>query len=388
MINTYTFYRTPHLYFGSGWFRDIAKIAAQKGKTALIVTGKESLIMSDFWDILIRGLNADNIKHYHYTVSSEPTAEIIDTAVNDLAAKSIDVIVSVGGGSVIDAGKAISAMLALEEPVFDYLEDVGSKKHSGQKIPFIAVPTTSGTGSEATTNAVISKIGKDGFKRSLRHDAFVPDIAIIDPLLTLSCPPDITAYCAMDSFTQLLESYVSTKASPITDALAINSIETLCNNLLPACTTGSSNLIIRSNMSYSSFISGITLTNAGLGVVHGFASSIGALINIPHGALCATLLAQATKINIEALTKNRNTAALEKYAKVGSFFTPSKDTKTRLRSLIETLQQWTDTLEIPRLKHFGLMEKDINLIAETTSIKNNPADLTKDDLLEILKPRL
>ena len=166
-----------------------------------------------------------NIKFQKVVVNSEPSPELVDETVQKYSAEKIDVVVSIGGGSVIDAGKAISAMLNTSGSVREYLEVVGNKEHPGTKVPFIAVPTTSGTGSEATKNAVISKLGKDGFKRSLRHDNLVPDVALIDPELTLNCPPDITAAAGMDCFTQLAEAYLSGKSNDYTDALATRRLQ-------------------------------------------------------------------------------------------------------------------------------------------------------------------
>ena len=180
----------------------------------------------------------------------------------------------------MDAGKAISAMLTQEGSVKDYLEGVGHKHPSGNKVPFFAVPTTSGTGSEATKNAVLSEIGPNGYKKSLRHDHFVPDLAIVDPDLTLSCPPGLTAYSGMDAFTQLLEAYVSTKAHPFTDALCEKALELLSGSLLQAYQDGE-NIEAREAMSYAAWTSGIVLAQVGLGVVHGFASAVGGMFDNP-----------------------------------------------------------------------------------------------------------
>ena len=216
------------------------------------------------------------IKYHHVVVSGEPSPELIDTTVEKYRNEAVDAIVAIGGGSVLDAGKAISAMLHRTESIKEFLEGVGTIEHPGTKLPFIALPTTSGTGSEATKNAVISHVGKSGYKKSLRHDNFVPDIAIVDPRFTLSCPQNITAASGMDCFTQLIESYLSDKANEYTDALAWEGLKEIKSSLVQSYMHGN-DIQARTGMAFASLTSGICLANAGLGVVHGFASSIGGL---------------------------------------------------------------------------------------------------------------
>jgi alcohol dehydrogenase class IV len=306
--------------------------------------------------------------------------------VSGLCARNIDAVVAIGGGSVIDAGKAVSAMLKADGPVTDYLEDVGTKQHSGLKIPFIAVPTTAGTGSEATANAVLSKPGLEGFKKSLRHVNFTPDVAIIDPELMLGCPPDVTAACGMDAFTHLLESYVSTKASPMTDALAESGMAHVRDNLVPACSTLAKDLDTRGAMAYAALLSGITLANAGLGVVHGMASSIGGHFAISHGVICGNLVGSATRATIQKLfTVDPKHPSLEKYACAG-YLLAGKHFNTIENGcdlLLHTIDTWTRKLELPSLANFGLTEADIDALIAGSSNKNNPAKLDKDEIREI-----
>ena len=225
---------------------------------------------------------------------------LIDSVVRESSDKKYDLVVAIGGGSVIDAGKAISAMMYKTDSLTDFLEVVGHKEHPGTKLPFIAVPTTSGTGSEATKNSVISEVGKEGFKRSLRHDNIVPDIALVDPELTLSCSPEITAASGMDCFTQLTEAYISDKSNQYTDALAIEGLRSVKASLVKSYIDGG-DIEARTGMSFAALTSGICLANAGLGVVHGFASSVGGMYNIPHGLVCGTLMAVSNKINVREL---------------------------------------------------------------------------------------
>ena len=185
---------------------------------------------------MFQGFEKEGIEYHLIPVPAEPSPDIIDHAVKRLYNEKIMLVAGIGGGSVLDAGKAISAMAYRSESVTEFLEGIGTKDHPGTRLPFIAVPTTSGTGSEATKNSVISQIGKDGFKRSLRHDNFVPDIALIDPELTLQCPQNITAASGMDCFTQLTEAYLSDKSNEYTDALAMEGLKAIKASLIKSYT--------------------------------------------------------------------------------------------------------------------------------------------------------
>jgi len=304
-------------------------------------------------------------------------------------------VISIGGGSVIDAGKAISAMIPKNDEIMNYLEGVGNKNHDGEKIPFIAIPTTSGTGSEATKNAVISEIGPNGFKKSLRHDNLVPDVAIIDPDLIISCPPSITAACGLDAFTQLLEAYTSSKSSPMTDALAYSGIKHMKNNIIPVYSNEASDLNVRAEMAYGSLLSGITLANAGLGIIHGLASPIGGYFEIPHGVICGTLLSEATKMNIKKLNEQGldGKEGLRKYAQIGALIAeePSfKDKKINnyCSILISTLEKWTKQLKLDRLGKYGIKIEDVDKIIAKTGIKNNPVVLNNDEIKTIVINRI
>src|ERR1035437_4385 len=274
MVNAFQFARIPNIHFKNGISGDLPSFIRPYGNKILVVTGKNSFIHSLNAEKLFYNLGKAGIEYDLVSVPGEPSPEIVDETVKRFYNKEINLVVGIGGGSVLDAGKAISAMMYKTDPVIDFLEGVGTKEHNGTKLPFIAVPTTSGTGSEATKNAVISQIGKDGFKRSLRHDNFVPDIALIDPILTLGCPQDLTAASGMDCFTQLTESYLSIKSNSYTDVLALEGLKEVKNSLL-RCYTNGDDLEARSGMSFAALTSGICLANAGLGAVHGFASSIG-----------------------------------------------------------------------------------------------------------------
>ena len=355
----------------------------------LIITGSKSFRSSPHRQNLHDILKTNAISFFECALSGEPSVDRIDDLVRAFSGKSVGMVVAIGGGSVIDGGKAVSAMLPVEGSVMDFLEGVGTKPHPGTKIPFVAVPTTAGTGSEATKNAVIRGKGDLPFKKSLRHENFVPDAAIIDPELMLSCPPNITAACGMDAFTQLLESYVSTKATPMTDALAFSGLQHVKEALLPVSTTEGTSIHYRTAMAYGALLSGITLANAGLGVVHGLAGPLGGLMEIPHGLVCGMLLAPATTMNIRFLQKkeNESSAALQKYARVGHLLknSRSEDVKQGCRFLIEELEAWKDQLGLPAKGSLQIAPARLDEAARLSGNKNNPVHLRKEDRRELLR---
>jgi len=391
-IKPFDFYRTPKLVFGPGRVRELGPIAASYGSEVLVITGGDSLDRTGTWKRCEESLKKASLKIHRYGFKGEPSPEIVDSAVKEFAPRSLNAIVGVGGGSVMDCAKAVAAMLPLGEPVTAYLEGVGTKTHSGKTLPFIAVPTTAGTGSEATKNAVISKVGRQGFKKSLRHDNFTPVSAIVDPELTLPCPAQVTAACGMDAFTQLLESYVSPQASPVTDALALSGIELMAPALIPASTDQGGDIGLRSSLAYAAFLSGITLANAGLGIIHGLASPIGGLFPIPHGVVCATLVGEACRMNIKRLRELRSPddIMLVKYATVGRMISGADhpDLLASCDLLLNRLDQWTEELSIPRLGHYGVAESDLDALAAQAGQKGNPIQLDLNDIRAILRSRL
>jgi alcohol dehydrogenase class IV len=255
------------------------------------------------------------------------------------------------------------------------------------KVPFIAVPTTAGTGSESTKNAVISEIGQNGYKKSLRHNNFVPNVAIVDPQLTLSCPREITAASGMDAFTQLLESYVSTAANPITDSLALVGLKCIASSLHNAFDDGQ-NIVARTDMALAAYLSGITLANAGLGVVHGFASSIGGYHEISHGVICSTLMAPANKITVRKLRlAGEGQWALRKYAIAGKIFArhENKEDNFYIEFILDLMGSWIKEMNIPTLSHCGLTSDNFDVIVNSTDNKNNPCPLSDEEMMEVLE---
>ncbi len=390
MVRPFQFARIPKINFKNGAVAELPGIVKSFGSRIILVTGRTSFMNSAYAEKLLHEFDSKGIIYERVIVSGEPSPDIVDQAVKALSEKEFNLVVGIGGGSVLDAGKAISAMLYRTESVTLFLEGVGTKDHPGSKLPFIAVPTTSGTGTEATKNAVISKVGRDGFKKSLRHDNFVPDVALIDPSLTVNCPRDITAASGMDCFTQLTEAYLSDKACEYTDALALEGIKAVKESLV-RCYSDPADTEARTGMSFAALTSGICIANAGLGAVHGFASSIGGMYDIPHGLVCGTLMAAANEVNIKFLRRNSpDHTALKKYVLLGKLFLgeEGRSEDYYIDGLVSSLYKMTAELELAGLNKYGIEAKDIYDICKKTEIKNNPAKLAQEDLSEILLKRL
>ena len=388
MVNPFQFAKLPAIHFKNGMIAGLPALAGYFGKRLVIVTGRNSFLKSPQAEKLFSDLKKASAHWHLISIPVEPSPEVIDNAVNQIGNEKIDLVIGIGGGSVLDAGKAISAMLHKPDSVKEYLEVAGTKEHPGTKVPFIAVPTTSGTGSEATKNAVISKIGRDGFKRSLRHDNMVPEIALVDPELTLNCPADITATSGMDCFTQLTEAYLSVKSNPYTDALAIEGLKEIKNSLVRSCKDGS-DIEARTGMSFAALTSGICLANAGLGAVHGFASSLGARYDIPHGLICGTLMPSANETNVKALRRSQNKEALAKYTTLGKLFLDKKEGNDDylIDGFIEYLYSLSEQIQLPGLKTAGADKNDFDTIVKITECKNNPVKLSEEELLGVLQKR-
>ena len=382
--------RLPRIEFGSGALDKLPDIAAGYGRQLLFVTGARSFGESAAGTRLFAALRARKLCWEQVRVSDEPSPAFVDATVAALRPKQFDAVVGIGGGSAIDAAKAIAGLLRPANSVMDHLEGVGPElPYRGPTTPFIAVPSTAGTGSEATKNAVLSAPG--GFKKSFRDDKLVAEWAIVDPDLLATCPPALIAADGLDAFTQLLESFVSTRANPMTDALARSGMMA-ARDALPALHRQQS-AAARSQMAYASLMSGICLAQAGLGAVHGLASPLGAFFPIPHGVVCGTLVASATACNIAALeARDPGNAALAKYAEVGRRFAMQKGLNgvDARRFLVDTLRRWEAELDLPRLSAYGIGEDDLARIVAASrggSMKTNPIALSDAELTHILASR-
>jgi alcohol dehydrogenase class IV len=391
MQYSYRFTPMPRVISGPGSADRSGEFAAAFGRRVLLVTGASALEHGGHLARILKVLEEAGLKAHHCSIDGEPSPSVIDAVVTDCRDKAPEVVLAVGGGSVLDAGKAVAAMLKETDSVLDFLEGVGKRMPSGQSLPVIAVPTTSGTGSEATKNAVISKVGSSGFKKSLRHDNYIPKLAILDSVLCLSAPPSVTAACGMDAMTQLIESYVSTRASVLTDALAIDGLRHLIPALPEACGKGAADIGCRASVAYGAFLSGVTLANAGLGVVHGVAGPMGGIVDIPHGVACANLLPFAVKATVEnlaAVDTAESRRSIEKFARIAELFGASqKDAVDRCRYLTDSLYRWLEDLFIPRLGGCGLTDDHVERIVESASNKNNPLPLTADQMARMIRGR-
>ncbi len=393
-ITDFSVSRLPRIEFGAGALTRLPAIARQYGTRALLVTGSSSFKHSPFWATVTNGLAAQGISWTHLAIPSEPSPQMIDGAVHIQRGNPVDVVIGIGGGSALDAAKAIAGLLEPGNSVMDHLEGVGPERsYAGPATPFIAVPTTAGTGSEATKNAVLSVQGAEGFKKSFRDEKLVAEYALIDPDLLVTCPPAVIAANGMDAFTQLLESYVSSRAAPLTDSLAWGGMNAIRDGLL-ALYADSNNAAARERMAYAALVSGITLAQVGLGSVHGLAAPLGAFFPIPHGVACGTLVARATRINIDTLLAREPThPALEKYARAGRLL--SKQGGLSLTdahaALLDTLEAWTQALSLPTLAHYGVTHADIPRIVANSrgsSMKTNPVMLTDSEIAAILESRI
>ena len=395
MVNQFSIARLPRIEFGNGVFNKVTDICLQYGSNVLLVTGAKSFTNSVTFNKLVAEFDKHNIQWQQCIVDQEPSPQLVDNAVKKFADGNFDVVLGIGGGSALDAAKAIAGLLKVKRSVMDYLEGVGPElAYEGPSVPFIAVPTTAGTGSEATRNAVLSVQGLDGFKKSFRHDKLVAEYAIVDPQLLATCPKSVIAANGMDALTQLLESYVSTKSNPFTDALAVSGLRAARDGLIPLYESGVDTGEAQEKMAYASLLSGICLAQTGLGSVHGLASPLGAFYPIPHGVVCGTLVAEATNMNINVMLKREaNNPALDKYVRLGEILCQKRhrNKHTSWECLVELLRQWTEQLQLPRLSEFGLSDEGLDHVvahSRGSSMKTNPIVLTDAEIRDLLISRL
>ncbi|MGM0431848.1 MAG: iron-containing alcohol dehydrogenase [Spirochaetota bacterium] len=403
MNSTFEISRLPHLVVGEPIDVLLPRWLKEQGYTdVLLCVGKHSLEQSGVLDQLLSALKAGSIGCSIERAGHEPSPELVDTIQTKFFETDVQCVVGIGGGSVLDTAKAVSAMIAESRnageavSVVNFLEGVGTMTPSGKRIGLVAVPTTAGTGSEATKNAVISRVGKDGFKKSLRHEKYIPDAAVLDGELAVTAPASVTTATGLDAVTQLLEAYVSEKASSFTDMMALEGLAA-AGKTLPRIITGGEGKdpALRTEMAYAAYLSGACLANANLGVVHGAASVLGSMHAIPHGVVCGTLLREASVRIIAKAQQVSNDIALKKYSRAG-FALAQPDAippfgervDAGLQLLDEILTTWQETFSIARLSEYGFTEEELRSAAEKTGLKETPAELSTEDIQQLFTARL
>ncbi|WP_320172244.1 iron-containing alcohol dehydrogenase [Maridesulfovibrio sp.] len=382
----FQFSTAQKIIFGPGSAKAIPDHVSEMGKKVCLVTGHNP----DRLQWLQDSLSARGVYRTVIPVSGEPETGFISECATKARAEGCDMVVAVGGGSVLDAGKAIAALLPNKRDVLDYLEVVGKGLPlENRPAPLIAAPTTAGTGSEVTANAVLLS-PEHGVKISMRSMYMIPDLAIVDPELTLSMPPEVTAATGLDALTQLMESFVSRFASPMTSPLCREGMYHAADALGTAYKHGN-NIEARSSMSLAGLLSGAALANAGLGAVHGFAAPLGGQLRAAHGAICAALLPQVMEINIRALReRDKNNPAINAYTETARILTCIKSAAPE--DGVEWVRNLCSNLKIPGLAAIGLKENDFPDLAakasRASSMKGNPITLTETELIEILQKSL
>lgn len=379
---TFEFATASRIVFGAGALKDICSPAKALGRHALLVTGRDTT-RAERLKILLR--KAD-LQLTGFTVVGEPTVDIVRQGIRQAVREKCDLVVAMGGGSAMDAGKAIAALAAHGGDPMDYLEVVGRGQALTQiPLPLITIPTTAGTGAEVSRNAVIA-VPEHGIKASLRSPLMLARLALVDPELTLSLPTQITAVTGLDALTQLIESFVSNRANPLTDAFCREGLVRVVRSLRTAVEQGR-DLTARTDMALGSLLSGLALANAGLGAVHGFAGPIGGLIDAPHGGVCAALLPHVMATNWRALLRrDSHHPACQRYEELGRILT-GKATASAENG-ISWIQELCGALKISSLSTYGLSLGHIETVvlkaAAASSMKGNPIVLTRDELAEIL----
>lgn len=398
MISRFALSRIPRITFGPGTVSELPEAVARHGRRCLLVTGGRSfdaLALGDL-DERLSAAGAELVGHVR--APSEPGPELVDsfaTTARDLGA---DVVVGVGGGSALDTAKAVAGLARSGTSVMDHLEGVGRDvAYRGPSLPFVAVPTTAGTGSEATRNAVVTVHGPEGFKRSFRDERLVAAEAIVDPDLLAGCGGELIAANGLDALVQLLEAYASRRANPLTDALALDGLAAVREGLLPwhADPSGPHAPAARARMAYAALLSGVCLANAGLGAIHGLAAPVGAVLPIPHGAACGALLVATTRTNLARLSTTPEGAdGLSRYARAGRVLAnlpEGIDDEAARSALLDLLTAWTATLSAPRLGALGLTSDRFDAVlagVSANSLSGNPVTLERDDLEGILMASL
>ncbi|OLN25405.1 Alcohol dehydrogenase [Desulfovibrio sp. DV] len=382
----FTFTTPGKVIFGRDTARQLPHCVASHGRSPLVVTGANAARH----ETLLEALRQADLTVTVYPVAGEPSVETAMAGARLARESGCDVVVGLGGGGALDTAKAVAGLATNAEDISTYLEVVGAGRPLTKRpLPILAVPTTAGTGAEATANAVLTVPGAR-VKVSLRSPMLLPAVALVDPRLTVSMPPAVTAATGLDALTQLLEAFVSNKANPMTDALCREGLSRASRALLAAYADGA-DLDAREAMALASLLGGMALANAKLGAVHGFAAPLGGLFDAPHGQICASLLPVVTAANIRALRHRApDSPALCAYATAAAILTGAPDASPEdgVAWLAETCRQ----LNAPKLSRLGVTAGDIPDIvakaARASSMQGNPIALTTEELTDIITAAL
>ena len=378
----FEFATSGRLVFGPGTVREAPAVVKSLGNRALVARGESRERAA----ATIARFVSEGVEVREFHVPGEPTVETVLSGVEQARAEHCDVVLGIGGGSVLDAGKAIAALMSNPGDIYDYLEVVGKGEAlSNPSAPYIAIPTTAGTGTEATRNAVLA-VPERRIKVSLRSPLLLPRVAIVDPELTYHLPPEQTATTGLDALTQLIEPFLSNGANPMTDALCREGIRAIARCLRRAYEDGG-DAEAREKMCLGSLLSGMALANARLGAVHGFAGPIGGMFPAPHGAVCARLLPIVVEANLKVLREREGEAPiLDRFAEVARLLTG--DPSARAEDGIEWLRDLCSALGIRGLSTYGVREADfpeiIAAAGKSSSMKGNPIGLTEQECSGIL----
>ena len=379
----FEFATAARIVFGRGKIELLPQIVREFGCTALVVTGSNP----DRAAGLIDALQQARVETSFFACGGEPTVDLVRHGAAVARQKRAQLVVGIGGGSAIDAAKAIAIIATNSGEPLDYLEVVGrGQPFEHMPLPFVAVPTTAGTGAEVTRNAVLGSPAH-GVKASLRSSSMLAKVALVDADLTVDLPREVTAYTGMDALTQLIEPFVSCRANPTVDLFCVEGLKRVRDSLLRAFEDGQ-DLEARESMSYASLLGGLSLSNAGLGVVHGFAAPLGGLLNAPHGALCAAILPWGISVNLKALRdREPSHPALRKLEEAARILLD--DRAAEAEDLPGWLANLLGGLSIRRLSEHGLRQDQIpDLVAkaaQASSMKANPMPLTEGELRQVIE---
>lgn len=383
---TFEFAAPSRIIFGQGRLREVGQLAKEFGRHALIVSGRDQNRAQP----LLAILTASQVESCSFLVVGEPEVTTVEKGVARAKEARCDLVIGFGGGSAIDVGKAIAAMLANEGSLLDFLEVIGrGRALQRPSVPFIAIPTTAGTGSEVTRNSVLSSL-EHRVKVSLRSPLMLPRVALVDPELTYDLPPAITASTGLDALTQLIEPFVCSRANPMTDALCLEGLCRAARSLRAAFENGR-DPAAREDMSVASLFGGLALANAGLGAVHGFAGPIGGMFPAPHGAVCAALLPHVMEVNLRALRQRQPAGeTVTRYQTMARLLTG--DPLSEAEQGTDWVRQLVKDLCIPQLGCYGITPESLDELvdksAKASSMKANPIALTREELSEILSRAL